>query len=41
MVLKAALAYNAAAAILVHNHPNGDPEPSEAALVIRQALFFG
>lgn len=29
-VLKYALAYNAAAVILVHNHPSGDPEPSEA-----------
>ncbi|WP_252106988.1 MULTISPECIES: DNA repair protein RadC [unclassified Halomonas] len=28
-VLKAALAYNAAAVILVHNHPSGDPEPSD------------
>ncbi|RUR31157.1 RadC family protein [Vreelandella nanhaiensis] len=29
-VLKASLAYNAAAVILVHNHPSGDPEPSDA-----------
>ncbi len=30
VVLKTALAYNAAAVILVHNHPSGDPEPSDA-----------
>ncbi|MBV5818777.1 DNA repair protein RadC [Pseudomonas aeruginosa] len=29
-VVKAVLAHNAAAAILVHNHPSGDPEPSQA-----------
>ena len=29
-VLKAALAYNAAAVILVHNHPSGDPKPSDS-----------
>ncbi|TWI49652.1 DNA repair protein RadC [Pseudomonas duriflava] len=28
-VIKAALEHNAAAVILVHNHPSGDPEPSE------------
>ena len=28
-VVKAALVHNAAAVILVHNHPSGDPEPSE------------
>lgn len=29
-VVKIALEHNAAAAILVHNHPSGDPEPSQA-----------
>ncbi len=29
-VVKAALEHNAAAVILVHNHPSGDPEPSQA-----------
>lgn len=29
-VVKLALEHNAAAAILVHNHPSGDPEPSNA-----------
>lgn len=29
-VVKVVLAHNAAAAILVHNHPSGDPEPSQA-----------
>lgn len=29
-VLKIALEHNAAAVILVHNHPSGDPEPSLA-----------
>lgn len=29
-VVKIALEHNAAAVILVHNHPSGDPEPSQA-----------
>jgi len=29
-VVKIALEHNAAAVILVHNHPSGDPEPSHA-----------
>lgn len=29
-VVKEALEHNAAATILVHNHPSGDPEPSKA-----------
>jgi len=29
-VVKIALKHNAAAMILVHNHPSGDPEPSQA-----------
>lgn len=28
--MKAALEHNAAATVLVHNHPSGDPEPSQA-----------
>ena len=37
-VVKIALQYNAAAMILVHNHPSGDPEPSEADRVLTQKL---
>ncbi|XKH61027.1 DNA repair protein RadC [Halomonas sediminis] len=37
-VLKASLAYNAAAVILVHNHPSGDPKPSDADRRITQRL---
>ena len=41
-VVKRALAYNAAALILVHNHPSGNPEPSAAdtsiTLRLRDAL---
>lgn len=37
-VVKKALAYNAAAVILVHNHPSGDPEPSDADRRITQRL---
>ncbi|MNR63956.1 hypothetical protein D3C85_1864300 [compost metagenome] len=29
-MVKIALEHNAAAVILVHNHPSGDPEPSQA-----------
>lgn len=29
-VLKSALQHNAASVLLAHNHPSGDPEPSEA-----------
>ena len=29
-VIKHAITHNAAAVILVHNHPSGDPEPSDA-----------
>ena len=29
-VVKIALEHNAAAVIMVHNHPSGDPEPSQA-----------
>lgn len=37
-VLKAALAYNAAAVILVHNHPSGDPEHSVSDRKITERL---
>lgn len=29
-IVKVALKHNAAAMVLVHNHPSGDPEPSQA-----------
>lgn len=37
-VVKRALAHNAAAVIFVHNHPSGDPEPSDADWRITQRL---
>ncbi|MBD3897915.1 DNA repair protein RadC [Halomonas sp. ML-15] len=37
-VVKQALSCNAAAVILVHNHPSGDPEPSDADRRITQRL---
>jgi DNA repair protein RadC len=41
-VVKTVLEYNAAAVILVHNHPSGDPEPSKAdrtlTLTLKNAL---
>src|SRR5690554_4798060 len=37
-VVKQALSHNAAAVILVHNHPSGDPEPSDADRRITQRL---
>ncbi|WP_145584601.1 RadC family protein [Yersinia intermedia] len=37
-VVKLSLAYNAAALILVHNHPSGEPEPSQADLAITKRL---
>jgi DNA repair protein RadC len=37
-VLKQALAYNAAAIILAHNHPSGHPEPSPADLRLTEDL---
>lgn len=37
-MVKKVLAYNAAAVILVHNHPSGDPEPSNADRRITQRL---
>jgi DNA repair protein RadC len=37
-VFKAAIAANAAAIILVHNHPSGDPTPSDADLRVTRDL---
>lgn len=37
-VVKTVLAHNAAAVILVHNHPSGDPSPSQADLRLTQTL---
>lgn len=37
-VVKAALAHNAAAVVLVHNHPSGVPEPSGADKLITNRL---
>lgn len=37
-VVKEAIARNAAAAILAHNHPSGNPEPSQADELITQRL---
>ena len=37
-ILKRALALNATAVILSHNHPSGDPEPSQADIRITQTI---
>ncbi|MDI3270834.1 DNA repair protein RadC [Pseudomonas sp. AL03] len=37
-VVKIALKYNAAAMILVHNHPSGDPDPSQADRTLTKKL---
>lgn len=37
-VVKFALSYNAAAVILVHNHPSGDPQPSQADYTLTTKL---
>lgn len=37
-VVKTVLAHNAAAVILVHNHPSGDPSPSQADIRLTQTL---
>jgi DNA repair protein RadC len=37
-VVKLALKHNAAALILVHNHPSGDPEPSQAERTLTTKL---
>ena len=38
-VVKAALAHNAAAVMLAHNHPSGAAEPSESDLLLTRALL--
>lgn len=37
-VVKAALRHNAAAAIITHNHPSGEPEPSAADRAVTTRL---
>lgn len=37
-VVKIALEHNAAAVIMVHNHPSGDPEPSQADRILTTTL---
>lgn len=37
-VVKAALALNAAAIIIAHNHPSGEPEPSSADITITERI---
>lgn len=37
-VVKTVLAHNAAAVILAHNHPSGNPEPSQADIAITRRL---
>jgi DNA repair protein RadC len=37
-IVKVALEHNAAAIILVHNHPSGDPEPSQADRTLTRKL---
>ncbi len=39
-ILKNALRYNASAVIFVHNHPSGDPDPSESDREITKELVF-
>src|SRR6202789_2366119 len=38
-VFKSAIAANAAAIVLVHNHPSGDPTPSEADIKVTRDLL--
>ena len=38
-VFKLAIAANAAAIVLVHNHPSGDPTPSEADIKVTRDLI--
>lgn len=38
-VFKAAIAANSAAIVLVHNHPSGDPTPSEADIKVTRDLI--
>lgn len=37
-VARAALLRNAAAVIVAHNHPSGDPRPSESDIVLTRRL---
>lgn len=37
-IMRRALELNASALILVHNHPSGDPTPSEADIIMTQAI---
>ena len=37
-IAKIALAHNAAAVILAHNHPSGNPEPSDADRILTNRL---
>ena len=38
-VFRSAIAANAAAVVLVHNHPSGDPTPSEADIKVTRDLI--
>jgi len=38
-VFRSAIAANAAAMVLVHNHPSGDPTPSEADIKVTRDLI--
>ena len=38
-VFKSAIAANAAALVLAHNHPSGDPTPSEADIKVTRDLI--
>ena len=38
-VVRSALAYHAAALILVHNHPSGDPSPSREDMALTKQLI--
>ena len=37
-VMKRALEWNASALVLVHNHPSGDPTPSEADIAVTRQI---
>jgi len=39
-IIKAALRYEASSLIFVHNHPSGDPDPSESDREITKELIF-
>jgi DNA repair protein RadC len=38
-VFRAAISANAAAVVLAHNHPSGDPTPSEADIKVTRDLI--